>query len=446
MSRAQDSKLGSWVSLFNGTWLKAIRLLITISLLSIPVSASAMPGLGISISFEKSSQTAAELAGELWVGVEQGQLATRTLYVKSLSDDTPQVVKFQILDRILSDGEIVTDYSKPSRISPWVKFEPEQPVVQPGEEVAVKMTIVIPEDAADQAFQTILNVNASSAQTNQGNSNAGTQAIINTSIAVETNFWLGIGDALDLVPSFDILSVDGVLLDDQKFIRIFFENTGLVTIEPMGKLQLSDPAFQDRIFEPVEFRGNEIFENQTGFVDVPVPSDTIDGFYRTFVTAESGGVRQTKLFEGELVFDAPNPFAFMDIVLRVILFLAGAVGLVFAIRILRKKNPPKPPKQKAVRENPPKPTESLREQRPEPAEVELDAWAEELRNSLREIRLDSLRIAEKYEIPEEKPKAKPKTAPKKTPVKAAQAAKTTRKRAPTSPRSKAQSKATESKK
>jgi hypothetical protein len=409
-----------------------------------------MPGLGISISFERSNQTAAELAGELWVGVEQGQTATRTIYVNSLSNDTPQLIKFQLHDRISNDGQLETDYSKPSRISPWVKFEPENPIVQPGEEIAVKITIAIPEGAEDQAFQTILNVNASGASANTEYKDAGTKAIINTSIAVETSFWLGIGDALDLAPSFEILSVDGLLIDDQKFVRVFFENTGIVTIEPVGKLQLSDPAFQDRIFEPVEFRADEIFENQTGFVDVPVPNDTIDGLYRAFVTAESGGVRQTKLFEGELIFDAPNPFAFMDIVIRVAMFLVGAVGLVFAVRTLRKKSPPKPPKKQKTREYVAPKVEPVRKERPVQQEIELDDWAEELRKSLREIRLDSQKIAEKYKIPEEKPKTTPtvkgKSPAKKVATKAAQPAKTTRKRAPTSPASKAQSKATESKK
>lgn len=453
MRTAQGSPSWPWAVLLKIPLLmKSLRLFPVLALLLIPTSAQAMSGLGVSISFERSTQTSAELAGSLWVGVEQGATATRTLYIQSLSDDTEQRITLGIYDRISNDGQIETDYSKPSRITPWVTFDPAVPVVKPGEKVAVKMTVLIPEEAQDQAFQTVLNVNASANQSNT-DSAGGTKAIIKTSIAVETDFWLGIGDALDLAPKFEILSVDGLLLDDQKYVRVFFENTGIVTIEPEGRLQLSDPAFQDRVFEPVDFKGDEIFENQTGFVDVPVPNELEDGIYRAFVTAESGGVRQTKLFEGELVFDAPNPFAFMDIVLRVALFLIGAVGLVFAVRVLRQKNPPKDKKPKQEKPTPitPAPQRYTPPAQNEPEqEIELDEWAENLRKSLREIRLDSQKLVEKYEAPEpvkKKPvKKTAKTSPAKKPATKNQPAKTTRKTEPTTPRSKRQSRATESKK
>lgn len=452
MRTAQGSPSRPWAVLLKLPLLMtSLRLFTVIALLLIPTSAQAMSGLGVSISFERSSQTSAELAGSLWVGVEQGNQATRTLYIQSLSDDTEQVITLGIYDRISNDGQLETDYSKPSRITPWVTFDPAVPVVKPGEKVAVKMTVLIPEDSPDQAFQTVLNVNASANQSS-GDSTGGTKAIIKTSIAVETDFWLGIGDALDLAPKFEILSVDGLLLDDQKYVRVFFENTGILTIEPEGRLQLSDPVFQDRVFDPVDFRGDEIFENQTGFVDVPVSNELEDGLYRAFVTAESGGVRQTKLFEGELVFDAPNPFAFMDIILRVGLFLIGSIGLVFAVRVLRKKNPPKEPKTMREKDQtPPAPQYSAPPIPREPeTEIELDEWAENLRKSLREIRLDSQRIVEKYEVPETpKKKTATKTASKPAAKKTAtknQPAKTNRKTEPTSPRSKRQSKATESKK
>ena len=450
--RQPKRKLFSWAVSFKRLQNAALLLVSMLIGLLPSLAASALPGLGIGISLERSNQTAAETAGELWVGVEQGMSATRTINVRSLSDDTTQVVNFTIYDRISVDGEFKTEYENPSVISKWVTFAPENPVIEPGETVAVVMTVNIPQNAPDRAFQTLLNIRASSAEEPGVNQAAGTQAIIKTGIALETEFWLGIGDALDLAPKFEILSVDGLLLDGQKYVRVFFENTGIVTIEPEGRLQLSDPAFQDRVFDPVDFRGDEIFENQTGFVDVPVSNELEDGLYRAFVTAESGGVRQTKLFEGELVFDAPNPFAFMDIVLRVGLFLIGAIGLVFAVRVLRKKNPPKEPKSKREKDQtPPAPQYSAPPiPREAETEIELDEWAENLRKSLREIRLDSQRIVEKYEVPETpKKKTATKTASKPAVKKTAtknQPAKTTRKTEPTSPRSKRQSKATESKK
>lgn len=430
---------------------KLLHSLLASLLLVMPTAATAMPGLGISISFERSNQTAAELAGSLWVGVEQGTVATRTLYIQSLSDDTVQQVELGIYDRISNNGVIETDYSKPSRVTPWVRFDPAVPTVRPGEKLAVQMTVTIPDSAPDQAFQTVLNVSASSATEESGKQESGTQAVIKTAIAVETDFWLGIGDALDLAPKFEILSVDGLLLDDQKYVRVFFENSGIVTIQPEGRLQLSDPAFADRVFDPVDFKGDEIFENQTGYVDVPVANALEDGLYRAFVTAESGGVRQTKLFEGELIFDAPNPFEFLDLPLRIAAFVVGGAGLVFAIRVLRQKNPPKskPPKAPKEKLSPQTPHNSTPLAAQPEKEVELDEWAENLRKSLREIRLDSQRLVEKYELVEEPAKKVVKKTPTKAKPSATknQPARVTRKTEPTSsPRAKRQSKATESKK
>ena len=312
-------------------------LLALVLLLLTPGLTQASEGLGISISFERSEQTDAEIAGSVWIGIEQGEQATRTILVESLSSDTVQQLEFEILDRIRVDGESQTDFSKPGFVTPWVSFDPPAPLLQPGETVAITMTVRVPEGAAEQAHESILRVLAGAVDgAVESDSDAPTQAIVGTKVAISAGMWLGVGDALDLAPDFEISGIDGVLVDGTNYVRIFFENTGIMPIRPTGAFQLSDPSFLDRVFEPVDFQAGEILSDETGFVDVPVEPDVVDGFYRAFVTAQSGTVRKTRLFEGEIVFDDPNQLSIPDILLRSVFFVLAAIGLVVGVRMLRR--------------------------------------------------------------------------------------------------------------
>jgi hypothetical protein len=299
------------------------------------------PGLGISISLVNDGPTDAERSGSLWVGVEQGQSVTRTINIRSLSDDTTQSLEFELYDIIRTDGEKVTDYAQPSKLTPWLVVSPDSPEVEPGETISVTLTFTAPEDASDAAFDAVLRVLASGVAVEDTDEDDGTKAIVKTKLAIEANLWLGVGDALTLEPNFEIESVDGALIDGRKFIRIFIKNNGLVTIEPTGRFQLSDPAFVERVFEPVDFESKEILSSQLGFVDVPVPDDVVDGIYRSFVTAQSGSVRKTQLFEGQIVFDDPNALSISDLAIRIGIFIIAALGLVLGVRLLRAK-PKKP--------------------------------------------------------------------------------------------------------
>jgi len=129
--------------------------------------------------------------------------------------------------------------------------------------------------------------------------------------------------------------VDGALINEEKFVRVFFENTGISPVAPVGRFQLSDPNFVDRVFEPVDFKMPEIRGGEVAFTDIPVASDLEDGFFRVFVTAQSGEVRITRLFEANLVFDDPNKLSIPDLALRIGGFVLAALGLVFGVRLIR---------------------------------------------------------------------------------------------------------------
>jgi len=317
-------------------WRLVLAVLLPLAIL-VPLPASAGTGLGISISFDKAEQTDAESAGSIWAGGEQGTSLTRTIRVRSTSDDVAQVLEFIVYDQIIENDEKITDFKNTSKVASWVSFSPDNAIVAPGGETTVVMTINIPATADDESINLTLRVMAGSAgDITQGlEENVGVQAVIGSKIAIDSNFWLGVGDAMELMPNFEILGVDGVLLNETRYIRVFFENTGLVPLALGGRFQLSDPAFQDLVYEPIDFRVRAIDAGDLGFVDVEVPLETADGFYRSFVTAQHSGVRKTEVFEGNLVFDDPGLLTVPELLIRIGLFLIGGIGLVFGVRLIR---------------------------------------------------------------------------------------------------------------
>ena len=374
----------------------------------VPMVGYSLPGLGISISFVNDGPTDAERAGSLWVGVEQGESVTRTMNIKSLSDDTTQSLEFELFDIIRVDDGKVTDYTQPSKLTPWLVVSPLAPEVGPGETISVTLTFSAPEDSRDEAFDAVLRVLASGVDIDDVDAEGGTKAIVKTKLAIEANLWLGVGDALTLEPNFEIESVDGALIDEQKYIRIFFRNNGIVAIEPEGRFQLSDPAFVDRIFEPIDFEAEEILAGQLGFVDVPISEDVIDGVYRSFVTAQSGSVRKTQLFEGEIVFDDPNALSIPELAIRIGMFVIAALGLVFGVRMLRSSsktpaiNKPKAPRAAKV----PKPSKLSRAEPTQTALPESQDALELLRQMVEKLESQQVEIRKLAESVPVKPAAR----------------------------------------
>jgi hypothetical protein len=293
-------------------------------------------GLGIFISFGQSGETDAEASGRIWGGGEAGSSFQRTMVIESLSTDTEQAISFEVNDQVTENETSFIDFSTPSRITDWVAFEPAAPVLGPGERVEVTITFNIPAGTNDGAFNAnIRTFSSAAAPADLADSGAGTQAVIGTRLAIDAKVWVGVGDALALAPIFDIVGVDGALIDDEKFVRVFFENTGISPVQPEGRMQLSDPNFDDRIFEPINFAVPELQGGEIAFVDIPVAADLEDGFFRVFVTAQSGEVRITRLFEATLVFDDPNKLAILDLAIRIAGFVIAALGLVFGVRLIR---------------------------------------------------------------------------------------------------------------
>lgn len=253
-----------------------------------------------------------------------------------MSTDTDQAISFEVNDLITENDEPVIDFDTPSAITDWIVFEPAAPILEPGESVSVTITFNIPAGTRDGALNANIRTFSTAATTSEfGDSDAGTQAVIGTRLAIDVPVWVGVGDAIALAPIFDITGVDGALIRDEKFVRIFFENTGITPVTPVGRMQLSDPNFVDRIFEPVDFRVPTLDGGELAYIDVPVDAELEDGAFRVFVTAQSGSVRITRLFDATLVFDDPNLLSIPDLALRIAGFVLAALGLVFGVRLIR---------------------------------------------------------------------------------------------------------------
>lgn len=328
-------------------------------------------GLGLVISFEPTGETDAESSGRIWGGGEAGTSFTRVMNIQSLSTDTTQEISFEINDQITENDTSFIDYNTRSRIADWIAFEPASPVIKPGESLRVTVTFTIPPGARDGAFNANIRTFSTAAfDLDAEDSNAGTQAVIGTRLALDARVWLGVGDALALAPKFDIAGVDGALINQEKFVRVFFENTGISPVAPVGRFQLSDPNFVDRVFDPVDFRMPEIRGGEVAYTDIPVPADLEDGFFRVFVTAQYEEVRITRLFEANLVFDDPNNLSIPDLALRIAGFVLAALGLVFGVRLIRGEKG----KENAVRKPRNRPSRLLRGKAlPTPPEESLEA-------------------------------------------------------------------------
>ena len=407
---------------------KIIRRLLAAGLAIVAMTFALTPvasasGLGIFISFEQSGETDAEASGRIWGGGEAGTSFQRTMVIESLSTDTDQGISFEINDQVTENDVSFIDFTTPSRITDWVVFEPAAPILRPGERVEVTITFNIPAGANDGAFNAnIRTFSTAATPSNVAESDAGTQAVIGTRLAIDAKVWLGVGDALALAPIFDIIGVDGALIDEEKFVRVFFENTGISPVQPVGRMQLSDPNFVDRIFEPVDFAVPEIQGGEIAFVDIPVAADLEDGFFRVFVTAQSGEVRITRLFEATLVFDDPNKLAISDLAIRIAGFVLAALGLVFGVRLIRgsgqkvAKEPrePKgstPARVKAVR----KPRQLLKlRSEPEATKVEdpMEAIQAAIARMEKQFQELNQEIATAKPAPRRKPSPRPKAAPK----------------------------------
>lgn len=297
-------------------------------------------GLGISVAVVPYSDGSGLTAGgndKLWYPIEPGNSFTREIRVTSYSD-LRQVVYVQTFDYVIENGVRATDFSKASQIGDWLEGDAVQGVlVEPGETVTLPITVLVPQEAVERAYEGTLRVLATEFDDGvQLEQEDGVQAIVKGAVAIDLSFWIGVGDALTLVPSFDIADIEGVLLGDLKYLRIYFENTGLSPLKLRGSAQFSDPQFVERVYDPAIYVSPQISPGERGFADVLIDQEIIDGNWKVFVTAEQDGIRQTKLFEGNLRFVEPGSLpAWVGLAVQIAIGLISLLGAIIGLRALR---------------------------------------------------------------------------------------------------------------
>lgn len=318
-----------------------------------PVSADDSLGLGVRIENDPEA-TELYMGNRLWFGIEPGEQKTRSFVITSRSE-IPQEINLYLFDKKFLNGQASVDESQLSATSEWAKFEPSALVLLPGQEQRFTMTYQVPVDAPDIAFNSVLRVVATSAQEATGAEDAAS-AVVRGAAAVELGVFLGIGDALDLVPDFNIESIRGVRLPEGRFLEVELRNSGRVPVQLVGTVQLADPVFAERNFGPFDFLSREIFPDESVIAQVPMPDEVEPGEWKIFVTAEYGQIKQTRLFEQSLSFLPPgSQLTIWDWVLRVGLSLLLAAGVVVGIRLLRSRPTADPSAEIAVAKKPIKP-------------------------------------------------------------------------------------------
>lgn len=285
--------------------LKRFTTITTILVLSFfGLSAQADDSLGIGVQVIESSQGDLSMGNRAWFGIEPGESGSTVFKVVSQSE-VDQIITYEVFDLEIVNGQTQADTSELSQTSQWLSFEPAVAAVPAGGSREVTMTYDIPENAPEEAFDAVLRVLATGGSTSD-ESQAGSKAVVGTAVGIDIDVWLGVGDAVSLLPNFDITDVQGVVLPQGRFLRVEFENLGLVPLALRGSVQFADPVLVERSYEPTKYAARIIQGGESGYVDVPVVDEITDGNWDVFVTATQSQVRQTKLFEKEIAFTAPS--------------------------------------------------------------------------------------------------------------------------------------------
>lgn len=421
------------------------------------LSAQADDSLGIGVQVVESSQGDLSMGNRAWFGIEPGESGTTVFKVVSQSD-MDQTITYEVFDLEIVNGESQADTSELSQTAKWSSFEPAVAIIPAGGSREITMTYDIPENAPEEAFDAVLRVLATGESTTD-QIQSGSRAVVGSAVGMDIEVWLGIGDAVSLLPNFDIKDVQGVILPQGRFLRVEFENLGLVPLALRGSVQLADPVLVERSFEPTTYVARIISAGESGYVDVPVVDDITDGNWNVFVSATQAQVRQTKLFEKEIVFAAPSeggiPWGLIQSALIGLFALLAVYGLwrmvrPFATSEAKIKKPSRvlvwmrslriPRLPKAVEESEkhpsgssysknrawantkvePRPLSGTRKQ-PPPARVEVDedqleqaiqrALLKVLENTAKTHEEDAVQLKPKAK-PTTKQKAKPTTKPK----------------------------------
>lgn len=294
--------------------------------------------LGISVEVLPTSQgNQAGLKNDIaWFAVEPGERTSRTISIESYSN-LDQALEFEVLDFRYENGERSVNTKSSSKTSEWFSVSETDMVVPAGETREFNLTFAVPTRAEQRGFEGVLRVVASGIKDAVDTSESpSTQADLVGRMAIAVPFWLGVGDALDLLPDFEILSIEGLRIDGNPYLQVDISNTGSVPLFLEGSAQFVDPLFEERVFDPVDFELSEIPVGSVGSAQVRLHPDITDGDWQVFVAAEQAEVRKTELFEARIIFRDPDAIPTWWPLLQLLLIFIFLLIAILSLRRLRK--------------------------------------------------------------------------------------------------------------
>jgi competence protein ComEA len=301
-------------------------------------------GAGLTV-IPTSDGTDADLGGNnrLWFNSAPGGAATRKFVLTSQSL-VEQSVSLEILNLLVVDGTAQIDPGGTSAIKDWVSFDPPTAVLPPQGNLEVTMSIEVPNDAETGQYRAYLRVGLSLAgEASPDSAVQGPAAVVKNVLAFAQDIWLGVGasDGEPLTTNFEIDGVQGILdaATGNKFLRIRFSNVGQTPVGIEGTVELRNQDFDNLNIGPLNYNTGEILPGARGFVDVELDQDTIEGRWQVLVRALQGQILKTEIFEEDLRFTTSgSESSTRNLIVRIGIFLLGAVLLFLSTRLLRGSN------------------------------------------------------------------------------------------------------------
>jgi len=306
-------------------------------------------GAGLTV-IPTADGTDADLAGNnrLWFNTLPGGTSSRRFILNSQSL-VDQEISFEILNLLVVDGKAQIDPAGVSQIQEWVTFSPPSATLQAGGAQEVEMTIRVPESAESGQYRAYLRVGLSLAGASSPDPAAqGPTAVVKNVLAFAQDIWLGVGgsDGELLETDFEISGVQGILdaTTNDKFLRVRFNNIGGTPLGIEGSVEMRSQEFTNLTIGPLSFNTSEILPGESGFVDVPLDPETIDGRWQILIRAQQGQILKTEIFEEDLTFSIASSTSDLRAwVTRLVLFLAGIILLFLSFRLIRGQKSRRPP-------------------------------------------------------------------------------------------------------
>jgi competence protein ComEA len=242
----------------------------------------------------------------------------------------------------------------------------------------------------------------------------GTKAVIPTALTFDKEVWLGVGSGEFLKSDFEIDGIAGIRHDGKNWLQVQLRNTGQTPIRPKGEVEVVDPLFAQRRFDPVKFSSPTIDLGKRSRTEIEAPLGMTDGKWKILVTARQGSIEKTVIYEQDISFDNSTS-EFFGLWRRlfglpwlrwslILLALAGIVGGWRMIRSGGKGRPPDEPQAESSED--PKPEDGSPAQFLKSKESEMTSNLDLAPSNLpdkREVgQLDSEALADDHEFQAEK--------------------------------------------